>query len=523
MWGPSLALMTRSLRVDARLLRTHLLRAAFVSIIFISMMFWHLMSLLTGAPGLEFFSTITWLNFVFITVAGLSYFATAITEEKDESMLGLLQMAGIGPLALLLGKSTTRLVTSLLILAVQFPFTLLAITLGGVTLVQVVAVYLALASYMILLANLGLLCSVYARGSARAAGLMTVLVVLMLGVVPFAAQALNKLVSDGSLPDDRVTSGISTVLTWFEDASILGRLTTILQSGFDEAVFSTQVAASLIGAVGLFAISWITFERWTDEQAAAVASWRDLLSPSSSKAGQRKPYRVWRHPLWWKDFYFALGGRRVMFAKLVLYGAVTAIIAVISFDKGGLNDANRKDFSEAVLAAVVIIAAIELSIYASTLFREEVRLQTLPMLMLLPISTAKIAYSKVLAVLPALFPAALFALVACASHVSSTLPLLLDVVSTIQAWVGLAVFVLFLHVTAYMSLLVKWGALPLSLFIMYFTQSCMVAPLLSIFMILGMLTHSEGMIFIPYIATCVIACYVLQIFIVRRLEAVASQ
>ena len=94
---------------------------------------------MVGAPGLHFLQEMVWLNLVFITLAGLSYFASAITEEKEEMMLGLLRMTDLNPVAILLGKSTSRLVGALLLLLVQVPFVLLAVTLGGVGLLQIAA------------------------------------------------------------------------------------------------------------------------------------------------------------------------------------------------------------------------------------------------------------------------------------------------------------------------------------------------------------------------------------------------
>ena len=81
------------------------------------------------------------------------FFATAITEEKEEGTLGLLKMAGISRVSILLGKSTSRLITAILLFLVQLPFTLLAITLGGVTLGQIFAAYWALLAYMLLVAH----------------------------------------------------------------------------------------------------------------------------------------------------------------------------------------------------------------------------------------------------------------------------------------------------------------------------------------------------------------------------------
>ncbi|HBL47256.1 MAG TPA: hypothetical protein DDZ90_28105, partial [Planctomycetaceae bacterium] len=65
-------------------------------------------------------------------------------------------MAGVNPISLLLGKSLPRLVSALILLSIQFPFTLLAITLGGVTFTQVLATYATLGAFLIGLSNLGL-------------------------------------------------------------------------------------------------------------------------------------------------------------------------------------------------------------------------------------------------------------------------------------------------------------------------------------------------------------------------------
>src|SRR5262249_47455071 len=139
----------------------------------------------------------TWLNMVLISLAGISFFATAITEEKEEDTLGLLKMAGIDPVGILLGKSTSRLLGAALLLLVQFPFTLLAITLGGVTLGQVLAAYFSLTAYMVLLANVGLLCSVvFQRGGMASIITGLVLVVYLLAGAGVRAVTLG-LVNSG--------------------------------------------------------------------------------------------------------------------------------------------------------------------------------------------------------------------------------------------------------------------------------------------------------------------------------------
>ena len=123
--GSTAAMFTRALRSDTRRLRPHLFRMLFAGLILGSLVMAHIQSLSLGAPGLFFFGNILWLNLVLIVLAAVSFLSTAITEEKEEGTLGLLMLAGVSPLAMLLGKSSTRLFSTALLLVVQFPFQLM--------------------------------------------------------------------------------------------------------------------------------------------------------------------------------------------------------------------------------------------------------------------------------------------------------------------------------------------------------------------------------------------------------------
>jgi len=130
---PALALFERSLRLETRSALICWSRAGLLVVILLVL--YTIQSLARigwyGAPGLHFLQELVWVNLVFITLAGLSYFASAITEEKEEMMLGLLRMTDLNPVAILLGKSTSRLVGALLLLLVQAPFILLAVALAA--------------------------------------------------------------------------------------------------------------------------------------------------------------------------------------------------------------------------------------------------------------------------------------------------------------------------------------------------------------------------------------------------------
>ena len=95
MFTGTLAMLHRALRLDARLLRTHLFRLAFAALVYLALLWAVISSRMIGAPGLQLFKTMTYLNLVLIVLAGVSYFATAITEEKEEETLPLLLLAWI--------------------------------------------------------------------------------------------------------------------------------------------------------------------------------------------------------------------------------------------------------------------------------------------------------------------------------------------------------------------------------------------------------------------------------------------
>src|SRR5688572_9065861 len=133
---PLFALFLRSLREDTRARFPTILRATLISVVLLFL--WSNERSFTdlAAPGRQFFTIVTMLNLGFIGIAALSIFPSAIAEEKEDETLTLLRMTNLSPLAILFGKSTSRLTAALLLLAVQVPFTVLAITLGGVSLQQ---------------------------------------------------------------------------------------------------------------------------------------------------------------------------------------------------------------------------------------------------------------------------------------------------------------------------------------------------------------------------------------------------
>ncbi|MFN9968988.1 MAG: ABC transporter permease subunit, partial [Phycisphaerae bacterium] len=162
------AFTTRSIREESRLLTHHLLRGGIALSILIALFLQGVNSVFFGAAGLRLYSSICFLVYWFLTIAGTLYFSLAIAEEKDEGTLPLLQMTGVSDFALLLGKSIPRLAIVFLIQLVILPFSILSITLGGLTPGQLIASQICLLCYSFLLCEIGLLAGTVARSGTRA-------------------------------------------------------------------------------------------------------------------------------------------------------------------------------------------------------------------------------------------------------------------------------------------------------------------------------------------------------------------
>jgi ABC-type transport system involved in multi-copper enzyme maturation permease subunit len=466
MLGGTLALLHHSLQLDGRLFRHHLYRLIFVGILYLFVLIATGQSLLFGAPGQWLFGWIAYLNFWFISLAGISYFATAISEEKETESLGILRMAGISPSALLLGKSTSRLIVVCLLLSLQFPFALLAITLGGVTTLQVFSVFVALLAYTAFVGNLALFCSVIARRAGSASVIMTFSLAVFFFVPVFANMLL------GSLPGN--ATGFQRVLETALDpqyeTSVFSRLPVIMATGFDESPLSFQVLSNLAAAVLFFVLSRIVFDTVTRYHSVASAS-RGLLFRPRGWLKFLGTGRVWKSALIWKDFHFITGGKPLLLLKSLAYGLLAVFACVAAFTNGGSNP-----FITIALWTIwptVLMLLIESTLMASRVFREEVQSNALSSLMLLPTRPSRIAYAKVAGCLVALLPGLVvlgfgmacmvIAIIIEADSQTTFAASLSLFFAGIGILASLAFGLFFVHLVAYLSLVVKWGSIPMSI------------------------------------------------------------
>lgn len=414
MGAQTLALFFRALRVDVRLLHSHVMRLALLVFVLIVLFWAQAVSFAMGAPGLIFFTLITVINLVFASLAAPLLFATCITEEKEDQTLGLLRMANVRPITILAGKLAPLLASALLILVVQFPFTLLAITLGGVTWLQVWVVFWGLLAHTFLVANIGIFCSVVCRRTGNAVGLSVILVLLHF-VVPAVGYAIVSL----PVPAGAATSTEPKV-QWFLWAREYGQMIfepwynatawsmiwNVLMTGFGGSAWNPQVISNVIGGVAFFLLGWGVFDWFNrDVDVAATGARRSLVDVVRRKG--RRSIRAWGNAaLIGREFRFAAGGYSSWVIKLLVYGPAVYLLMVLT--EGSWRRVYADDLGGMLMGMMLYLAIpLEAVVLASRVFRREIKERTWSSLAMLPRSVAGISYAKVagaaLALAPALF------------------------------------------------------------------------------------------------------------------------
>ncbi|MBS0264858.1 MAG: hypothetical protein JSS02_23180 [Planctomycetes bacterium] len=518
----TLAMLVRALRLDARLLRAHLFRAGFALLVFASLVYTILVGGLVGAPGLKMFSTMTYLNVVLISLAGVSFFATAITEEKEEDTLGLLMLAGINPLGILFGKSTSRLVSTLLLLLVQIPFTLLAITLGGVTVNQVLAAYTSLAAYLLLVANMGVLASVICRRGGSASFITLVLIGLYLASPILVWVTQIGLQNSGLVqPKSNVDLQIQAFHDGLQQASILTQVSEIMRTGFAGHIFGFQVLTCTGTAAVLFFLAWIGFRRFTRHSGDQRGPRADLTARFIG-LGRHRRSRPVRYPLAWKEFHFVAGGLQTQILKFVVYG-ILVLLTLWAADR--YYSYTLADSGKFVALGMLGLLTFEACLYASRVFHDEWREHTLPLLAMVPGKPSRMIAGKLLGCLPALLPALFWLFAGCVIWPAGLSELGLCLILPSRWFYGL-LLLLFMTLTAFFSMIVRWGSLPLAATVMaagMFFSSCCGSPVIMMLSTAQQQGTSFEMGFLMVDAVVLTLILGLQYDVRRRIEIASAQ
>ena len=496
-----LALFGRSVRDDTRSKTLLWARLGIAAAVLFAIMRASSWTMSGGAAGLSFFSSVVWMNFVVICVAGISYFASSITEEKEEGTLGLLRMTDLSPVAILLGKSTSRLVGGLLLLLVQLPFAMLSITLGGVRMDQVLGCYALLGAFLFFACNIGLLGSVLsprtglASVTAAVIGLAYLRSPAVFASFPWPLQAQSE-----------------ALIGEFATQSLLSE---ILQNRGTPIRVDRGIVALVIGGALAFIAAWLLFDRFCGESAKPASSfggraWQRALQTLAKS----RPSRAWDDAICWRDYYFLHGGARLARIKFVVYLGAAIWMAATIFDHGSRG---MLAYFYTLFISASLVAILESLFATSRIFRLERKDKTLSSLMLLPNYYDALLKSKRRAILISLIPALFFVAI---SAVALVVPILTETSVEIFFWIaqgaGFLVAQLFFnhYLVAWFSLRMKWGGLPLALGISWLGN--MMAGFLAVMM------FQMGGLLVLIIASTIASITMRNAFR-ARLEAVATE
>jgi hypothetical protein len=361
--------------------------------------------------------------------------------------------------------------------------------------------------------------SLRSRGAAFRTGLM--LALYFFG----PAIARNSMVALVEFKKIHQNSWIATttiqIADWIDATSIFSRTGAILMTGFAEHAISHQVITNTIGGLTFFVLSWLVFDRCTRNEKQAGPA-RGFWQWRIGGKGLLGAGRTWQLAEVWKTFNFTAGGKSMILAKFVLYGALILLIAYVSnMDRGRRMNWRRMDWEDlgSMMMSVMLSAImIEIMVYASRIFNNEVKWSTLSSISILPHSTPSIACSKVAGCGLALIPAIAYFGLGVLLDPKSFFDALGDILSEPGAWYGISLYVLLVHLIAVLSLFIKWGALPLSLGLI------VVVYMLSIALIfMGSVGgNRESILILPAICFF-IASLMGQFLIIARLRTLAAK
>ncbi|MCA9081611.1 MAG: hypothetical protein KDA58_13695 [Planctomycetaceae bacterium] len=347
-----------TLRTDARSLGPHFTRFGLAALLL-----WVIA--MTGtegvsAPGLRLFRSQLVLAHLFLTANALFGFSLIIIEEREAGTLELLRLAGINSLSVLLGRLMPRLADAALLLAIQFPFTLLEITLGGITMHQVLAAYIALAAYLWLTAMIGLWFSVCARTQWSA--VTSTAIALSVYNLPYLVNWVGGLFTISTSSWERVCLPL--------------RLWSIADVSFAESAWSEAAVWAVIVGMLFGLAAW-----WQMERSLVSA-----VAPTQTRRNTTRPKRVWNRPLVWKEYRFLMGGLWGIAIRSALYlGLLVWMIA------------EHQEIGMALAWTALLGGALSLidgTWTASRLFSEEKRNQTWSVLALTPLSMFQLSSAK---------------------------------------------------------------------------------------------------------------------------------
>ena len=431
----TVALLTRSLRLQARSSGPHIARVGLIALLALLLLVSSDMWRIGGAAGRYVLMQISWCLLLVGTAVGITQFSGAVAEEKEEGNIGLLRMAGLGPAGLLVGVGLARLWDMLLLAACALPVAVLAVTLGGVALGQVAALYVAILAWFCALAGLGLLASTLAPTAARASSLLVAMLVALHGMPAL----LSGLAHSGG------ATGLAEAMDGWLQLTVWARVGGIPMGspaewwGWQPVIDVALGAAGAVGALLLYPRFARDSHDTGGERSGTVRRWLSIGRPRSGLLA-----------IAWKDFHVELGGWRMLIFK----GLAAVAGAVLAAGWVGGSDRSLEQIGESWMWPALFWAIIELGVHLSRQWSGELRNRTAELLCMLPVERPTLAYAKLFALPLALAPPLLWFAAGVLLAPESFIKGLGNMLSGLAGWYGIVMVVFWWHSAAWLSL--RW-------------------------------------------------------------------
>lgn len=402
MFQKTIAFTVRTFRQETRLFSVGLSRLAILGI---AMFFLYMLKTemhRLDAPGRELIALLSGINLIAIGILGITYFSSVITEEKEEQTIGLLLMTGMTPLSLMLGKSIPRLLNAVLLLTIQFPFTLLGITMGGMTLDQVFSIYMSLLATLLAASQLGLLASVIARTSFGSSLISAAVIgTLVFGqfVFAFFAFAFRRVSPSANILFKELTD-------FFEFLNPVMQFEYIRRSFVEIRPVGQYFYTYLGMSLGFFLLARVLFPVFIkgDEIEGKTPLRHRVMNFFRRKKKnisllQRKSIRVKGSAFLWKDFHFQAGGKKSWKRKTLVYSSLILLVFFFFITMSYLHTNKVSNFEFGIVYFVILfgilwVIGLEAVYHVSNIFSQELKENTLGIVYMIPGSMRKKVYLK---------------------------------------------------------------------------------------------------------------------------------
>jgi len=230
-----------------------------------------------------------------------------------------------------------------------------------------------------------------------------------------------------------------------------------------------QIISNTVGGVICFFMAWGLFHFVAKDPAPEATSRGWVARHKEKKTSLFGPGRVWDRSLVWKDFHFIAGGTFGVVIRSLLYLSLYGLCILCNsswlwekFGSGYVTQFRWDDVTWGFLFFAHPLLAIEAAILASAVFQEEIRRQTFSSLLMLPRSVPDIVYSKLTGCGIALLPG-IVANVIGIFWMPDGIRIMTEVIDSTFFLYWLMNLVFMIHLTAVLSLYLRWGALAMSI------------------------------------------------------------